>query len=213
MTPFSRGLKNIWSGAKNAKRSKKSQALRMTKGRAALPFPPVGWWREQQVPPLRCASVGMTIHIGAHDASAQENSVSSIKKSQALRMTKGRAALPSGFGDAEYQPQIPPLRSGRDDNSYLGAGFECPRKIVIRKYIHKRSDFKGEGDPARSIQWLAERIAVPNRLRSGQALRFAPVGMTNLLCHWPLTPLNGIMAISVQMNFAKIQPTMERERG
>jgi hypothetical protein len=30
MTLFSRGLKNIWSGAKNAKRSKKSQALRMT---------------------------------------------------------------------------------------------------------------------------------------------------------------------------------------
>ena len=32
MTPFWRGLKNIWSGAKNAKRSKKSQALRMTVG-------------------------------------------------------------------------------------------------------------------------------------------------------------------------------------
>jgi hypothetical protein len=28
MTPFCRGLKNIWSGAKNTKRSKKSQALR-----------------------------------------------------------------------------------------------------------------------------------------------------------------------------------------
>jgi hypothetical protein len=25
------------------------------------------------------------------------------------------------------------LRSGRDDNSYFGKGFECPRKIVIPK--------------------------------------------------------------------------------
>jgi hypothetical protein len=38
MTPLGRGLKNIWSGAKNAKRSKKSQALGMTKGRVAPPF-------------------------------------------------------------------------------------------------------------------------------------------------------------------------------
>jgi hypothetical protein len=30
MTPFCRGLKNIWSGAENTKRSKKSQPLRMT---------------------------------------------------------------------------------------------------------------------------------------------------------------------------------------
>jgi hypothetical protein len=30
MTPFCGGLKNIWSGAKNTKRSKKLQTLRMT---------------------------------------------------------------------------------------------------------------------------------------------------------------------------------------
>jgi hypothetical protein len=36
MTSFWRGRKNIGSGAKNAKRSKKSQALGMTKERAAL---------------------------------------------------------------------------------------------------------------------------------------------------------------------------------
>ena len=38
MTPFWRGLKNIWSDPKNMGRSKKSQALGMTKGRAVLPW-------------------------------------------------------------------------------------------------------------------------------------------------------------------------------
>jgi hypothetical protein len=38
MTPFWRGLKNIWSDPKNTGRSKKLQALGMTKGRMALRF-------------------------------------------------------------------------------------------------------------------------------------------------------------------------------
>jgi hypothetical protein len=38
-----------------------SQLLGMTKGRAMLPCASVGWSRELQIPPLRCASVGMTI--------------------------------------------------------------------------------------------------------------------------------------------------------
>jgi hypothetical protein len=37
--------------------------LGVTKGRVVLPCASGAWWREQQVPPLRCASVGMTIHI------------------------------------------------------------------------------------------------------------------------------------------------------
>jgi hypothetical protein len=40
-----------------------SASLGMTKGRATLLCASVGWWREQQVPPLRFAPVGMTIHI------------------------------------------------------------------------------------------------------------------------------------------------------
>src|ERR1700677_3311025 len=49
----------------------KSRTLGMTKGKAMLPYTSGGWGREQQVPirtslragfPLRCASVGMTIH-------------------------------------------------------------------------------------------------------------------------------------------------------
>src|SRR5580692_3110962 len=55
------------------------------------------------------------------------------KKSQALRMTKVRAVLPSGFDDTEGSTAGPStsLRSGRDDNSYFGMGCECPRKIVV----------------------------------------------------------------------------------
>jgi hypothetical protein len=37
-----------------------SATLGMTKGKAMFPCASVGCWREQQVPPLRCASVGMT---------------------------------------------------------------------------------------------------------------------------------------------------------
>jgi hypothetical protein len=40
-----------------------SASLGMTKGRVALPCASVGWWREPQIPPLRYAPVGMTIHI------------------------------------------------------------------------------------------------------------------------------------------------------
>ena len=62
--------------------------------------------------------------------------------SASLGMTKGRAALPFVFDAGRKNRRSPfdfaqgrlstSLRSGRDDNSYLGRGCECPRKIVIR---------------------------------------------------------------------------------
>ena len=55
----------------------------MTKEKVALPFKLDAAEDEQQVPPLRCAPVGMT---------------------------KGRAALPSGFDAADDEQQVPPLR-------------------------------------------------------------------------------------------------------
>src|ERR1700684_3231345 len=60
MTPFWRGLKNIWSGAKNAKRSKKSQALGMTKGRVGASVEIGCWLTEPQVP-IRLRS-GQALH-------------------------------------------------------------------------------------------------------------------------------------------------------
>jgi hypothetical protein len=50
-----------------------SASLGMTKGKAMLPCASGGWWRAQQVPPLRYAPVGMTIHIWVRDAIAQQN--------------------------------------------------------------------------------------------------------------------------------------------
>jgi hypothetical protein len=65
MTLFWRGLKNIWSGAKNPKRSKKSQALRMTLFLRGLK----NIWSRAKKP-------------------------KGSKKSQALPMTKERATVP-----------------------------------------------------------------------------------------------------------------------
>ena len=68
--------------------------------------------------------------------------------SAALGMTKGRAALSSALETPRINRRSPfdfaqgrlstSLRSGRDDNSYLGTGCECPRKIAIPKN-HKLS--------------------------------------------------------------------------
>jgi hypothetical protein len=58
----------------------------MTKVRVILPCVSGGWLREPQVPPLRFAPVGMTIHIVVRDASTQEKLLSR-KKSQTLGMT------------------------------------------------------------------------------------------------------------------------------
>jgi hypothetical protein len=70
-----------------------SASLGMTRGREELPGASGGWLREPQVPPLRFAPVGMTIHIVVRDASTQEKLLSR-KKSQTLGMTKGRVVLP-----------------------------------------------------------------------------------------------------------------------
>ena len=72
MTPFWRGLNNIWSGAKNTKRSKKSQALGMTKEKGNgfikewLPdrgvFHHLGWAAVPVTPPVprHAGAGGMT---------------------------------------------------------------------------------------------------------------------------------------------------------
>src|SRR5580698_9034749 len=109
-----------------------------------------GWWREQQVPPLRYAPVGMTIHIWVRDASAQENchpdkksqtlrmtpfsrglkniwsgakNAKRSKKSQALGMTKGRGALSSGFVAGIENSRSPfDFAQGRLSTSLLRSG-------------------------------------------------------------------------------------------
>ena len=54
-----------------------------------LPRESGGWLREQQVPPLRFAPVGMTIHILVRDASAQQNFHPDKKSTQAFRQETG----------------------------------------------------------------------------------------------------------------------------
>ncbi len=76
--------------------------------------------------------------------------------SAALGMTKGRATLPLGFVAGGENRRSPfdfaqgrlstSLCSGRDDNSYLGKGCECPRKIGIAEKSQTLGDDKGEGD-------------------------------------------------------------------
>src|SRR5580698_6389066 len=71
-----------------------------------------GWWREQQVPPLRYAPVGMTIHIWVWDASAKEN-CHPDKKSQTLRMTpfsRGLKNIWSGAKNAKRPKKSQALR-------------------------------------------------------------------------------------------------------
>src|ERR1700721_740036 len=71
-----------------------------------------GWWREQQVPPLRYAPVGMTIHIWVRVASAQEN-CHPDKKSQTLRLTilwRGPKNIWSGTKNAKGPKKSQALR-------------------------------------------------------------------------------------------------------
>ena len=103
--------------------------------------------------------------------------------SAALGMTKGRATLPLGFVAGGENRRSPfdfaqgrlstSLRSGRDDNSYLGKGCECPRKIGIAEKSQTLGDDKGEGDASIGICCWWREPQVPIRLRSGQALHFA----------------------------------------
>jgi hypothetical protein len=94
----------------------------MTKGRVSLPCASGGWWREPQVPPLRFAPVGMTIHILVGDASSQENF--HAKKSQPLGMTKGRATLPLR-AVAEQKPFFIPLVTGSSISSKAEFSATC----------------------------------------------------------------------------------------
>jgi hypothetical protein len=66
--------------------------------------------------------------------------------------------LEKHFQDEPAELQIPfdfaqgrlstSLRSGRDDNSYLGQGCECPRKIGIPTKVTNSRDDKEKGDPS-----------------------------------------------------------------
>ena len=127
------------------------------------------WWREPQVPPLRYAPVGMTIHIGARDASAQENFVNSIEKSQALGMTKERAMLP---WRAIARQKVFFITLG-------GRASPCPPGMTKGRAML----------PCASGGWWREP-QVPVRLRSGQvphSLRFGPNEqppfIPSLTCH------------------------------
>ena len=45
-------------------------------------------------------------------------------------MTKGSAMLPCASAGSWREPQISPLRSGRDDNSYLGTDSSTQEKLL-----------------------------------------------------------------------------------
>ena len=70
-------------------------------------------------------------------------SLQNCQSSASLGMTKGRVVLPLGLvaggenrrSPFDYAPGrlSTSLRSGRDDNSYLGTGCRCPRKLPSLK--------------------------------------------------------------------------------
>src|ERR1700683_3312075 len=72
------------------------------------------------------------------------------------------------------------LRSGRDDNSYLGTGCECPRKLSPNKKVTDSRDDQGEGGASISILcwWREQQVPIRRRSGAGSPLRCAPVGMT-----------------------------------
>jgi hypothetical protein len=72
----------------------------MTKGKVTLPFRFDATDDVQQVPPLRFASVGMTLLLG----NGQRTSFALVG------MTKGKVALPLRFDATDHVQQVPPLR-------------------------------------------------------------------------------------------------------
>ena len=79
--------------------------------------------------PLRWASVGMTIHFSV-GVRAPKKICRPGKKVTTSRDDKGECLTVDRMLVKATAGRFAPVR---DDNSYLGTGCECTRKIVIRK--------------------------------------------------------------------------------
>ena len=87
--------------------------------------------------------------------------------SAALGMTKGRVALSLSVHWLMERTAGPStsLRSGRDDNSYLGTECECPRKVVIRKKSQTPSAAEGFAVERTLLGNVFQQRVVHRRLR------------------------------------------------
>jgi hypothetical protein len=107
----------------------------MTKGRAMLPFAPVGWWREQQVP-IRLRS-GQALHFAPPDFLWNLLASANFMR---LSLRKGAHAALSSAVWQEIR-----VRSGRDDNSYFGKDASAQGKLLSRKQSQALGMTKGKG--------------------------------------------------------------------
>ena len=131
------------------------------------------WLREPQIPPLRFAPVGTTIHIMVRTRVPKKILIP--KKSQSLgmtRMTKGRAALRFRLiagGENRRSLHFASLRSGR--RFILWYGRVVPKKILIPKKSQSLGMTKGRAA-------LRFRLIAGGENRRSLHFACAPVGTT-----------------------------------